>query len=199
MEKVAGRRKGLKLTDILVTIVIAFVLGLVYKLVGPLYSVLMPFGLQLEQFMYGIWFIAAPIAFLIIRKPGVALLAEVAASQIELLFGSQFGLTVLMYGIFQGLFAELVFMAFGYKRFTIRVVSLAAVGSTIGSLIIDFYYKSIPDLALWNLTLLIGARTIGAIVIAVIFSYYLVKALEKTGVTNLVRPASKEDYQALEK
>lgn len=191
-------KKGLKLVDILTTVVIAIVFGIVYKLWGPFYYFVKPIGLHLDQFIYGMWFIAAIIAFLIIRKPGVALLAEVAAASGEFITGSEWGLEVLIYGFVQGLFAELVFAAFRYKRFDLLAVSLAAVGSTIGSLIMDFYKGYIEELAVWNLTLFIAARFIGSIIISGFFAYYLVKALEATGVTQLVRPASKEDYDALD-
>jgi energy-coupling factor transport system permease protein len=190
-------QKGLKLTDILVTIVVSIVFGIVYKLWGPVYYAVKPFGLHFDQLIYGMWFIAASVAYLIIRKPGVALLAEIAASSGEFIMGSEWGLEVLLYGVVQGLFAELVFAAFRYKRFDVGVVSLAAAASTIGSLFMDFYKGYIEDLALWNLMLFIGARIVGAVIIAGVFAHYLVKALEATGVTNLVRPASQKDYEDL--
>lgn len=189
--------KKLKLTDVLVTIVIAIVFGIIYKVWGSLYEVVKPFGLHIDQLVYGMWFIAATVAFLIIRKPGVALLAEVAASSGELLLGSQYGVEVLLYGVLQGLGAELVFLLFLYKRFDVGVVILAAIGATIGSFLMDWYKGYIGDLAFWNLSLLIGARTIGAILLAGVFAYVLVKALEKTGVTNLVRTADQSDYDSL--
>ncbi|MCA1030830.1 ECF transporter S component [Bacillus timonensis] len=188
---------GLKLTDILVTVVIAIAFGIVYKLWGPLYYAVKPIGLHLDQFVYGMWFIAATVAFLIIRKPGVALLAEVAAASGEFLAGSEWGLTVLLYGVVQGLFAELVLMAFRYKRYDLGVIMLAAIGSAVGSIIMDYAYGEIGSLAAWNLTLFLGARILGSIVITGILAFYLVKALEATGVTNLVRPASSQDYDAL--
>jgi energy-coupling factor transport system substrate-specific component len=191
-------KKGLKLTDILVTIIIALIFGLVYKLWGPLYGVVSTFGLHLEQLIYGMWFIAATVAFLIIRKPGVALLAEVAAAHGEFIFGGEWGVATLIFGLGQGLAAELVFAAFGYKRYNVFVVSLAAIASTVASIVIDYYYGYIGDLALWNLLLMFGARFLGAILIAGIFAYLIVAALEKTGVTNLVRPASSDDYKALD-
>ncbi len=192
-------KQGLKLVDVLVTVVIAVVFGIVYKLWGPLYYAMKPFGFRAEEFVYGMWFIAAIVAFLIIRKPGVALVAEMAAASAEFVTGSEWGLTVLVSGILQGLFAELVFAAFRYKKYTLGVACLAAFGATIGSFIMDLYYGYIEDLALWNLTVMLVVRTLGAILIAGVFAYYLVKALELTGVTNLVRPVSREDYQALEK
>lgn len=189
--------KGLKLTDVLVTIVISIVFGIVYKLWGPLYYAVQPIGLHIDQLIYGMWFIAATVAYLIIRKPGVALLAETAAASAEFIAGSEWGLETLLFGLVQGLFAEIVFAIFRYKKFHIGVVVLAAAASALGSLIMDFYKGYIDDLVFWNLLLYIGARFVGAIIIAGVFAHYLVKSLEATGVTNLVRPASQKDYDAL--
>lgn len=188
----------LKLTDILVTIVIAIVFGIIYKLWGPLYGVFATFGLHVEQLTYGMWFIAAVIAYLLIRKPGVALLAEVAAASGEFLTGSQAGMEVLVYGFVQGLCAELIFFAFRYKRFDVMVACLAGLGSAAGSILLDVFKGYIIDLEPWNLALYIGFRSISAILITGVFAYLLVKALEATGVTNLVRPISQQDYDALD-
>ncbi|MED4924218.1 ECF transporter S component [Anoxybacillus geothermalis] len=189
--------KGLKLADILTTIVIAVVFGVIYKVWGPLYEVVKVFGFHADQLIYGMWFIASSLAYLLIRKPGVALLAEIAASSGELVMGSQWGLEVLIYGVVQGLFAELVFAAFRYQRFDVFVVSLSAVGATVGSLIMDFYKGYIEALAPWNMALFLLARFVGAVLISGVFAVSLAKALEKTGVTQMWRPASKEDYDAL--
>lgn len=189
--------KGLKLTDILVTVVISIAFGIIYKIWGPLYYALKPLGLHLDQFIYGMWFIAAIVAFLVIRKPGVALLAEVAASSGEFLMGSEFGLEVLIYGFVQGLFAELVLMAFGYKRSGVIVVSLASIAACAGSLMMDFYKGYIEDLAAWNLALLIVMRTAGSILFSGLLALGIAKALERTGVANILRPASQDDFDSL--
>ena len=189
--------KGLKLADILTTIVIAVVFGVIYKVWGPLYEVVKVFGFHADQLIYGMWFIASSLAYLLIRKPGVALLAEIAASSGELVMGSQWGLEVLIYGVVQGLFAELVFAAFRYRRFDVFVVSLSAVGATVGSLIMDFYKGYIEALAPWNMALILLARFVGAVLISGVFAVSLAKALEKNGVTQMWRPVSKEDYDAL--
>jgi energy-coupling factor transport system permease protein len=191
--------KGLKLADILTTIVISVVFGIIYKVWGPLYYFVKPFGFHLDQLIYGMWFIAASVAYLLIRKPGVALLAEIAASSGELIMGSEWGLEVLIYGVVQGLLAEVVFAVFRYKRFDVLVVSLGAIGATIGSLVMDFYKGYIEALAPWNLALFLIARFVGAVAIAGFFAVSLVKALEKTGVTQMLRPSSKEDYDALDR
>ncbi|MGG1632710.1 ECF transporter S component [Rossellomorea sp. NRS-1567] len=187
----------LKLTDILVTVVISIGFGIIYKLWGPVYNLLKPFGLHADQLIYGMWFMAATVAFLIIRKPGVALLAEIAASSGEFLMGSEWGLEVLLFGLIQGLFAELIFLITRYKRYDVIIICIAAVGSAFGSILMDYFKGYMGDLVLWNLSLFIGARLIGSIVIAGIGAFYLVKALEKTGVTSLVRRADQKDYDAL--
>ncbi|WP_175989397.1 ECF transporter S component [Bacillus sp. Marseille-Q1617] len=189
----------LRLTDILVTVVISIGFGVIYKIWGPLYNMIKPFGLHADQLIYGMWFMAATVAFLIIRKPGVALLAEIAASSGEFLMGSEWGLEVLLFGIIQGLFAEAVFFVTGYKRNSLMIISLAAVMSAIGSILMDMYKGYIGDLVVWNLVLFLGARLLGSVLIAGVGAFYLVKALEQTGVTSLVRPADKEDYEALDR
>ncbi|HZG86565.1 ECF transporter S component [Paenibacillus sp.] len=197
MEKGIGQSKRLKLTDILVTVVIAAVFGVVYKVWGPMYNIVQPLGLHAEQLIYGMWFIAATFAFVLIRKPGVAVLAEVAAASVETFFGGEWGVTTLVYGLMQGLGAELVFAMFRYRLANVWVVSLAAIGSGVASLLVDSYYGYIESLTFWNYCLFIGLRLLGSVVIAGLFASLLAGALEKTGVTSLLRPASRADYDAL--
>ncbi len=191
------KSRGLKLTDILVTIVIAVVFGIIYRLWDPMYDVFKPLGLHAEQLSYGMWFLAGTFAFLVIRKPGVAVLAEIAAASVSALLGSEWGVATLWYGLLQGLGAEIVFAIFLYRNFSVWVASLAAIGAAAGSLVLDFGYGYIEQLTAWNYMLFIGLRLIGSIVIAGIFAYSLAKALELTGVTKVLRPASKQDYDAL--
>lgn len=190
-------RKGLKLTDILVTIAISITFGIVYKVWSPFYYLLKPLGLHIDQLIYGMWFIAPTVAFLIIRKPGVALLAEVASASGEFITGSEWGLEVLLYGVVQGILAELVFLLVRYKKFDMYVASASAVSAAMGSLLMDVLKGHIHELSSWNLGLLIGARLFGAVAIAGVFACFLVKTLELTGVTQLVRPISEKEYDEL--
>jgi energy-coupling factor transport system substrate-specific component len=77
----------------------------------------------------GGWMIPAVLGMLIIRKPGAALFCETVAATGELLMGSQYGTTVLISGLLQGLGAELVFAAFAYKKFNLPVALLAGAGA----------------------------------------------------------------------
>ncbi|MDQ0658490.1 ECF transporter S component [Paenibacillus sp. W2I17] len=197
MATTAGNKR-LKLTDILVTIVIAVVFGVIYKIWGPTYDLMKPFGVHAEQMIYGMWFMAGTFAFVIIRKPGVAILAEVAASTVSAFLGSEWGMSTLVYGLLQGLGAEILFAAFLYRKTNLFVTCLAAIGAAAASLLLDYQYGYIDSLSAWNYTLFIGFRFIGSILIAGVFAYYLAKALELTGVTRSLRPVSKQDYEALD-
>ncbi|RYM06346.1 thiamine ABC transporter permease [Sporolactobacillus sp. THM7-7] len=191
------QNRKLHLTDILVTIVVALVFGLVFRLLGPVYDLFKIFGLQLDAFIYGIWFIAGPFAALLIRKPGAALLAETAAAMAEVLFGASGGIMSFYYGVLQGLFSELIFAAWRYRKFTISVAMLSGFAASIASFIVDLFYGYLTYLASWNFALSLIFRMLGGAIMAGALAYALVKALEKTGVTHLVRPVTKDDYDAL--
>jgi len=198
MSATSKQTQGLTLTDILITIVISIVFGVVYKIWGPMYDVVKPLGLHAEQLVYGMWFIAGTFAFLLIRKPGVAILAEVAASAVSAFLGSEWGISTLWYGLAQGAGAEIFFLLFLYRRSGVVVLSLAALGAALASLILDMSYGYINELTAWNYTLLIVFRLLGSVLIAGVFAYYLSGALEKTGVTKLLRPVSKQDLASLD-
>lgn len=199
MEHMVKERRALTFTDILVTIIVSLVFGLVFRLMGPVYDVLKSFGVQLDALIYGIWFIAGPFAALLIRKPGAAFLAETVAALAEVLFGGSGGIVNLYYGLIQGVFSEAVFAAFRYRHFSIWPAILSGIAASFGSLILDVYYGYLIDLMGWNLSLNIIFRFIGSALLAGAFPAALVKALEKTGVTQLVRPVSKDDYDVLDK
>lgn len=102
--------KRLTLADILVTVLISFIFGIIYKMVGLTVAALKPLGLHLDQIAYGLWFIAAIVAFLIIRKPGVAILAELAAGAGETILSGELNMSIIMHSLAQGLACELIFL-----------------------------------------------------------------------------------------
>lgn len=187
---------GLKFTDILVTIMIAIVFGVIFKLWDSVHGVMSPLFFQADELVYGMWFMAGPFAYLLIRKPGVALLASLAAANVSALLGSAWGLWTIVYGFAQGLGPELVFMAARYRKSGLALAGIAGIFAGIGSFIVDVYY-GYANYEFWLLIIKYGLRTISAFVFCGIFAYYLVKALEATGVTKLIRPVTKEDMDAL--
>ncbi|SIR43013.1 MULTISPECIES: ECF transporter S component [unclassified Paenibacillus] len=193
----ADRPKGLTLADILVTLVVAVVFGIIYRIWNPMYDILKPLGLHAEQLSYGMWFMAGTFAFLLIRKPGAALLAETAAAALEAFMGGSWGASTLVYGVLQGLGAEIIFAAFLYRKAGPIVTILASLGSAVVSIFIDAHYSYIDKMTAWNYTLFVSMRLLGSVVIAGLFAWALAKALERTGVLSLIHPASDKDYEAL--
>ncbi|ALN76121.1 MULTISPECIES: ECF transporter S component [Staphylococcus] len=192
-----SKRKGLTLSDILVTVLISVIFAVIYNLWWVAYYTVQPLGLHLDQLMYGMWFAAAVVAYLIIPKMGIALIAEFAAGAGETIIMGRFDIPTIIYALLQGLACEIVFAIFKYQSRAFMVSVLAGMAAAIISFPVDWYYGYLNEVAAWNLILLIIFRLLSGAVLAGVFPYYLVKALDKTGVTKLFRPASKEDYDAL--
>ncbi|KIX90034.1 thiamine ABC transporter permease [Staphylococcus microti] len=190
-------KKGLTLSDILVTVLVSVIFAVIYNLWWVVTKTIEPLGLQLDQLMYGMWFAAAVVAYLIIPKMGIALLAEFAAGAGETIMMGRFDIPTIIYALLQGLACEIVFALFRYRSRAFMVAVLAGTASALISLPIDWHYGYLSEVAQWNLILLIVFRLVSGAVLAGVFPYYLVKALDQTGVTKLFRPASKDDYDAL--
>lgn len=186
--------KGLRFTDLLITIMVGIVFGVIMKFWDDMYSVIKPIMPVARQLLYGMWFMVGPFAFLLIRKPGVALIASIAGASLSAFIGHGFG--VLVYGFSQGLAAELVFASFRYNRFGVVVAGLAGVASCFASLILDLLY-GYAALEAWALFVKYGLRVISAFIFTGVFAYLIVRALEATGVTNSIRPVAKEEYDSL--
>lgn len=191
-------KRGLKLSDILVTVLVSLVLGVVYHFWSSVYNLFSPLFPQADELVYGMWFIAPTLVFLLIRKPGVALLAEVAAAHVEILFGSEWGIQLVLYSVIQGLGAELVFALFRYRKYSASVAALAGIAAAGGSIIPDIYYGYVADYETWLLIAKYAMRAVSSALIAGYLAYALVKAVEATGVTSLLRPVNAKDYAALD-
>ena len=85
---------------------------------------------------------------------------------------------------------------FKYQSRSAAVAMLAGLVTT-GHFPSRLFYGYLNEVAGWNLFLFILFRSISGIVITGLVSYWLVRALDKTGVTKLFRPASKHDYDNL--
>ena len=118
---------------------------------------------------------------LIVRKPGAAVATAFLAAAVSWPLGGWWGLSVLWYGVLQGLAPELVFAAAGYRRFG-RIVALlagAAAGAVPGILDPIFWYPEWTET--WKLVYL-GACMASAAVIAGLGSHLLSARLARTGV-----------------
>ena len=179
-------RKGLTLTDVLITVVIALVFAVIYSIWGGVYTMLQPLGLHLNELVYGMWFIAAVVAYLIIRKPGVAIIAEFAAASGETIVMLQFDVMLMLYGLLQGLACEIVFAIVRCKSTALMVAVTAGVAAALSTLPLDWYYGYLGQLETWNLVLMIGFRVLSGALIAGWLAHALYRGLGETGVLKLV-------------
>lgn len=190
-------RKGLTLTDVLITVVIALVFAVIYSIWGGVYTVLQPLGLHLNELVYGMWFIAAVVAYLIIRKPGVAIIAEFAAASGETIVMLQFDVMLMLYGLIQGLACEIVFAIVKYKSTSWMIAVLAGLAAALSTLPLDWYYGYLGHLETWNLLLMVGLRVLSGALIAGWLAHILFRALKDTGVLKLVGARSSNHSEGL--
>ena len=177
-------KRGWRIVDIVTaaTLAVAFgvvfwAYGLLWATVGPAFAAFPP----AQGFMYGVWLMPGVLGALIIRKPGAAIFVELVAATIESLLGSHWGLTVVMYGLLQGLAVELVFAAGRYRSFgPVRaLVAGALAGFTAANLDRLVYYPTWDGA--WFATYA-GLVTLSAAVIAGLGAYLLFRRLADTGV-----------------
>ena len=164
------------------TAVIGVVFGVVFWVwnnVWAAFSFLQPSVLQ--DWVYGMWLVPAVLAPLVVRKPGAALFAEMAAASISALLGSQWGPDTLLSGFIQGAAAEAVFAATGYRRWSIGVLAVAAVASAVGAWAHDWwlYYT---DFAVELQALRLVVMGVSAVAFAAFGSLALVRSLRRAGV-----------------
>lgn len=168
--------------DILLTAIVGVVFGVVFVAWNGLYA-----GLEFVQppvfkdAVYGMWLVPAILAPLLIRKPGAAVFAEIAAAGVSLLFGTQWGPDVLLSAFVQGAAAELVFAMAGYQRWSIVVLGAAAIASAIGAWLHDWvlYYA---DVAMDVQLLRVAIMAVSAVVFAAFGSVAIERSLRRAGV-----------------
>ena len=167
--------------DILVAAVIGVVFGVVFAAWNQLYAGLDALTKPISDVMYGMWLVPAILAPLVIRKPGAALFAEMAAAGVSAFLGSQWGPDTLLSGFVQGAAAELVFAFVGYRRWSYPVVAVAALASALAAWAHDWviYYA---DVSLELQLLRLSFMAVSAIVIAAFGSLALERSLRRTGV-----------------
>ena len=173
-----------RVVDIVVAAVIGVATGLIYwawQFPAAGIAAALP-GVQ--SLGYGLWLLAGVLAALVIRKPGAALFAELVAAIVEALVGNQWGgaITVL-YGVVEGLGAELVFAAFLYANWRLFVAILSGILAGIGGGILDLvlYY---PGSTLAFSAVYLASFAVSGAVLAGVAGWLIVRALAPTGALN---------------
>lgn len=170
-------------------IVVMSVLGIVFAIVYLLFTQLgnVFFGLVGPigyEPIFGIWFIVSIIVANIIRKPGAAVVSEMIAAFVEILIGNAVGPRLLISGFIQGLGAEAVFAATGWKRYSTWVLMLAGVGSSVFSFVWGYFISGFSTLSTSYVLIMLVIRMISGALLAGLLGKYISEGLAKTGVLN---------------
>lgn len=170
--------------EVMITVILSMICGVAYFGWGFLYNVMDAALPASTDTIYGLWFVASIVTAYIVQKPGVAMLAEVAAAFVEMIFGGQWGLSTLVFGLIQGAAAELIFAGFRYQNFNTLVVMLAGAAAAAASIPIDYYQGYIGEISTNLLVLKIVLRILSGAVFAGVLGKVVGDLLAKTGVLN---------------
>ncbi|SDS48964.1 energy-coupling factor transport system substrate-specific component [Paraoerskovia marina] len=177
------RSSGLHTTVLLAVlgVVFGFVFWVADQIYGPLHLALGPFGTLAENVLAGAWIVVAPLAVYIVRKPFVAVVAEMLAAAVELVvFASPFGPMILVIGLVQGVGAELAFTLTRYRRYGWGVFVLSGVTAAV----VTFAYQCVANGYLGQdyLVLRLGVQIVSCIVLSGLAAKFIGDRLLRTGV-----------------
>lgn len=177
-------RRGWRTADIVVAAVLGVAFGLLFmawnNLVYPTISAPLS-GSPIGPILAGVWLLPAVVGGLVIRKPGAALFTEVVAATVSMLFGSVWGLSVFMSGVFQGLGAEVVFALLAYRRWGLGAALLAGAGAGLAMGVYESFVW-VPTYSLGNKAIYVASAVVTGLVVAGALGWLLVRALARTGV-----------------
>ena len=178
------RLKDVILSSILGAFFAAICLGTVLTLIGPaipIFAVLGLGGLEFEV-VFGIFLFSSTFAPYIMQKPGAATIVGFLTGFIQVMLGSPFAATVWLSGLVQGFGAEVGFALFGYKKWNMLSVLIAATTATIASFVLAWQRGLWSELAFQIVALRFGIRWISALMISGVLSKHLADRLAKAGV-----------------
>ncbi|SDU54852.1 ECF transporter S component [Jiangella alkaliphila] len=176
------RRHRWRTVDIVVASVIGVVFGVVFAVWNNLlYSVInAPLGaLPIAPLASGVWLIPAVLGALVVRRPGAALYTEVLAATVSMFFGSAWGLSVFLSGVWQGLGAEVVLALLVYRRWGLGAAVLAGGGAGLAMGLYEIV-TYVPTYS-WDWKVVYTGCAVVAGVAAGVLAWLLVRALARTG------------------
>lgn len=181
MTTISTQGRSWRVVDIVVASVIAVAFGVVFQAWNILWEATTFFAPPIRGAIYGVWMVPAVLVPLIVRRPGAALFGETVAATASMVFGAQWGLLTVVYGLAQGAAAELIF-AFGlYRAWSLPTALGAGAAAGLAGALLDlavFYAEWGAD---WQL-LYVALVVVSASAIAGLGSWLLVRALVATGV-----------------
>ncbi len=173
-----------RVVDIVVASVIGVAAGVLFWAWGQAWtplSTVLAFLPGLEGLLSGGWLFAGVLGALVIRKPGAALYTEVVASVVSMAVGTQWGFLTFVWGVLEGLGAELGFALFLYANYRLgaALVSGALAGVVVG--LLDTSFTSIAAYEFGPRAIYFGSAVVSGVLLAGLVSWLLVRALAKTG------------------
>ncbi|HEY4225063.1 MAG TPA: ECF transporter S component [Pseudolysinimonas sp.] len=173
-----------RVVDIVVAAVIGVAAGVIYwawQFPAAGFAAILP-GVQ--SLGYGLWLLAGVLAALIVRKPGAALFAELVAALVEALVGNAWGGPItFLYGIVEGIGAEIVFAIFLYASWRLVTAMLAGAVSGIGGGILDIVLYT-PGVTAGYVAVYLVCFAISGALLAGLVGWLIVRALRPTGALN---------------
>lgn len=145
----------------------------------PAMTLLLPGSAAL---LHAFWYFPAPLAVLIIRKPGAAVYVMVAACAVEVLMGTKYSGSLFINATLQAVAAEIAFAIFRYRRYTLPVTILsgALIALAYNFYLLNFFYQSFEFFSPRGL---IGTASelAGGVLVAGVVTWFLFVAVAKTG------------------
>jgi len=177
--------RGWRVVDIVVAAVLGVACGLILWLWnGPGYAVYDAMNAVtpgLGGLAQGLWLIGGPLGGLIIRRPGAAIFVELVAAAVSMLLGSSWGISTLLYGLAEGIGAELAFLVFAYRRFSWPVAMLSGALAGAAEWASELLTGNMAKTLTFNTVYLVANMISGAI-LAGLLAWWLTRGLARTGV-----------------
>jgi len=129
----------------------------------------------------GLWLLGGPLGGLIIRRPGAALFVELVAAIVSTMFGNQWGVSTLWFGLAQGLGAEIALLVFAYRRFELPFAVFAGALAGVTSWASELLTGNMAKGAAFNTVYLICDVVSGAVLAGGV-AWALTRALARSGV-----------------
>lgn len=180
----APRNFRWRVVDIVVASVIGVASGVIFWAWGLAWSPLsgiLAFTPGLEGLLAGGWLFAGVLGGLVIRKPGAALYTEVIAAVVSMLIGTQWGFSTLLWGVVEGLGAELIFALFFYANFRLGVALLAGATAGVAVGLLDTTFTSYAALDFVPKAVYFVSAVVSGTLLAGLLSWLAARGLARTG------------------
>ncbi len=178
--------------DLVTTCLIGVVFGVAYWGWSSAYTALDLSGVlgPVKGLFGGPWLIAGVVGGLVVRRPGAALTAEFLAAMVSGILGTQWGATVLLSGLLQGLGVEFALGLLLFRNFSVYVAMLGGIFAAAFETLYEWDAYWIGLSTSWKLQYL-GWFALSGAVVAGLGGWLLTRALARTGAIDAL-PAGRE-------